>query len=90
MSQAPAATCKNLPERPTVCNRCGRPEATDRQYWYAMGRLHNRDHGKPISAEELTGVFDLSYCWLSITCYWDGPSEPAYIFGFNDCESRKR
>jgi hypothetical protein len=55
-----------------------------------MGRLHERDQTKSVTEEELRGVFDLTYCWSSVTSGMDGPDGSEYVFSFKDCESRKR
>ena len=71
----------------STCERCGRREATEHMYWYAMGRLHDM-MPKTIAAMrqviESTGNYS-SYCWLSITAIYDGPYGYEYAFGHEDC-----
>jgi hypothetical protein len=74
------------------CPKCGLSTANDRQYWYAMGRLHDRRHGPDngdlLRAEDLEEVFSPNYCWVDITAMYDGPNELEYTFSHAACVKR--
>lgn len=73
---------------PGPCIQCGRQKAVERQYWYAMGRLHKRS--KPTTSRQLREVLETGFCWVHVTTLHSGPSSSEYAYALKECQRHRK